>query len=169
MNGRQLWIVPRFVSVTISTVMRVNYYRTRQEKQNKKGHSIIKFFSNTHNPDQLNIIWMKAWQLLRIMLTFNRMIGRRESIVWLEINGYDSDTTTKSKHNGLKWNKCFLSRINYMHLRLIFIIIYIFKNNESPLPPQRMIMGIICFILSLFFSISHYNHTHINFVVDEQL
>ena len=50
----KLWIAPRFVSVTISTVMRVNYYRTRQVKQNKKGHSIIKFFSNTHNPDQLN-------------------------------------------------------------------------------------------------------------------
>ena len=45
----KLWIAPRFVSVTISTVMRVNYYRTRQVKQNKKGHSIIKFFSNTQS------------------------------------------------------------------------------------------------------------------------
>ena len=68
--------------------MRVNYYRTRQEKQNKKGHSIIKFFSNAHHPDQLNLLIYLNERLPVVENNANlqfHVIGRRESFVWLEM------------------------------------------------------------------------------------
>ena len=57
------------------------------------------------------------------MLTFNRMIGRRESSVWL-----------KTQNTMGQNEKEILSCVIFMHLRLIFMTykIYLFKNNESP-------------------------------------
>ena len=121
MNIHQLWIAPRFVSVTISTVMRVNYYRTRQEKQNKKrtfDHKIP--FERTQSWSNKLMNLNESLIIVAIKLTFNCMIGKVENILKGNLDSIPSPSL--SKHCGALTTNFWKQKVCWHHPAMFCLI-----------------------------------------------